>query len=70
MSESQPIVVNIQATEEGVEVWNKIRLKSSIASWGIGLENIKMRYASLGQDVIVENDGNIFRINVPYIQKT
>ena len=70
MSESQPIVVNIQATEEGIEVWNNIRLKSSIASWGIGLENIKMRYASLGQDVVVENDGSIFRINVPYIQKT
>ena len=67
MSERQPIVVNIQATENGVEVWNKIRLKSSIASWGIGLENIKMRYASLGQEVAVENDGNTFKINIPYI---
>ncbi len=70
MSESQPLVVNIQATENGVEVWNKIRLKSSFASWGIGLENIKMRYASLGQQVAVENDGQIFRISVPYIQRT
>jgi len=69
MSESQPIVVHIQATEKGVEVWNKIRLKSSISSWGIGLENIKMRYASLGYEVAVEKDGNIFKINVPYIDK-
>jgi len=70
MSESEPIVVQIQATEDGVVVWNKIRLKSSIASWGIGLENIKMRYASLGHEVVVENDGDIFKINVPYIEKT
>lgn len=67
MSESQPIVVNIRATEDGVEVWNKIRLKSSVSSWGIGLENIKMRYASLGHEVVVENDGSIFKINVPYL---
>ena len=69
MSESQPIVVNIKATEDGVEVWNKIRLKSSVASWGIGLENIKMRYASLGQKVEVQNDGSTFRINIPYLTK-
>ncbi|NRB53864.1 MAG: histidine kinase [Saprospiraceae bacterium] len=67
MSESQPIVVNIQATEEGVEVWNKIRLKSSVSSWGIGLENIKMRYASLGHKIAVENDGRIFKICIPYL---
>lgn len=69
MSESQPIVVNIKATATGVEVWNKIRLKSSVSSWGIGLENIKMRYASLGQEVAVENDGNTFKINIPYLKK-
>ena len=34
MSESQPIIVHIQAREDGIEVWNKIRLKSSISSWG------------------------------------
>lgn len=67
MSESQPLIVTIRATEDGVEIWNKIQLKSSVSSWGIGLENIKMRYASLGHKVVVENDGNIFKINVPYI---
>lgn len=70
MSERQPIAVNIQATENGVEVWNKIRLKSSVSSWGIGLENIKMRYASLGHEIAVENDGSTFKINIPYIEKT
>ena len=69
MSESQPIVVNIKATERGVEVWNKIRLKSSVASWGIGLDNIKMRYATMGQKVVVENDGSTFKIHVPYLEK-
>ncbi len=70
MSESQPIIVNVTATENGVEVWNQIRLKSSIASWGIGLENIKMRYASLGHAVLVEDDGKTFKINIPYLEKT
>ena len=70
MSEKEPIVVNIRATESGVEVWNKIRLKSSVSSWGIGLENIKMRYESLGQEVAITNDGSTFKINIPYLQKS
>lgn len=69
MSDNQPIVVHVKANEKGVEVWNKVRLKSSASSWGIGLENIKMRYASLGYEVDIENDRDIFKINIPYIDK-
>ena len=70
MSEEQPIVVNIKASEVGLEVWNDIQLKSSVSSWGIGLENIKMRYASLGYTIKVVNTAKEFRVHIPYLDQT
>jgi hypothetical protein len=67
MSEDEPMLVNIISTDKGIEVSNPIREKSSTASWGIGLKNIEMRYASLGHKMTFKKDHNCFLVFVPYI---
>ncbi len=69
MSDETPVVVNIHAWEKGIDVWNRVSLRSSVSSWGIGLENIKMRYESLGYKILVEDTDGVFKIRIPYIEK-
>lgn len=67
ISDINPMQINIIATNDGVSVSNTIQLKSSIPSWGIGLDYIKTRYSSFGQTINVINDHNTFNVFVPYI---
>lgn len=69
MSLSQPMIAYIEATDQGISISNTIRLKSSIASWGIGLNNIRNRYKSLGYTIIVEENNDMFKIIIPYVSK-
>ncbi len=66
--EANPMIVQIKAQESGISISNPIQLKSSISSWGIGLENIRKRYASMGLSVSVQKDQGTFHIFIPYIQ--
>lgn len=68
MSEEEPIIVNIITQEQGVLVSNVVRYKSSVSSWGIGLNNIKMRYASLGYKIEINRTKDHFSVSVPYLE--
>lgn len=68
MSDREPMHVIIRAEEDGVVVSNPIKHKSSISSWGIGLNNIEMRYSSLGYKIKIERENNYFSVSVPYIE--
>ncbi|PWJ44208.1 sensor histidine kinase [Sediminitomix flava] len=68
MSDENPMVVTLKVKEDGVEVSNPIAMKSSTSSWGIGLENIKMRYNTFGQEIVIENKDNVFKVFVPFIE--
>lgn len=70
MSEKEPLLVDILANNEGIYISNKLRLKSSVASWGIGLANIKMRYVSFGYKVIIEKTETDFKVFIPYISSS
>lgn len=67
MSDEEPIEIKVIAGEEGVTISNPIRKKSSMGSWGIGLKNIKMRYASLGYQVEINDTRGYFYVHIPYI---
>lgn len=69
VSDVHPMYILVLAQEKGIIVSNKVRLKSSIPSWGIGLDNIKERYASLGQAIEVKKEQDMFKVFIPYIIK-
>lgn len=64
---SNPMKVNLIANDKGIIVSNRIQIKSSISSWGIGLENIKSRYASLGHIIEITETQQTYSIFIPYI---
>ena len=67
ISDIHPMTINISSTEEGVIISNKKQLKTSTPSWGIGLENIKNRYANVGQTIQIMKDEDNFNVLIPYI---
>ncbi|OIQ20185.1 MAG: hypothetical protein BM557_05820 [Flavobacterium sp. MedPE-SWcel] len=68
VSDNHPMTVVVEANDKGIFVHNKVQLKSSVSSWGIGLDNIKKRYESLGYTVEVKKEQEMFNIFIPYIQ--
>ncbi len=67
ISDINPMNVNITTSKNGVSISNQIRLKTSVSSWGIGLENIKNRYTSIGHSIQVNKDKEKFKVSIPYI---
>ncbi len=65
--DNQPMKISIVANDNGISISNPIQLKSSISSWGIGLDNIKTRYDSFGYSIEVVKNQDTFCILIPYI---
>ena len=63
----QPMKISVVANDNGISISNPIQLKSSVSSWGIGLDNIKTRYDSFGYSIEVVKNQDTFCILIPYI---
>ena len=63
----QPMKISVVASDNGISISNPIQLKSSVSSWGIGLDNIKKRYDSFGYSIEVVKRQGTFCILIPYI---
>ena len=63
----QPMKISVVANDNGISISNPIQLKSSVSSWGIGLDNIKTRYDSFGYSIEVVKSLDTFCILIPYI---
>lgn len=68
---ASPLVVEVVAANDGIEVANPIQLrKSSLPSTGFGVQSIRQRYAALTpRPVTVSNDGAYFRVRIPLLPK-
>ena len=67
VSEESPLIISIKSNENGIVVRNPLQPKTSNASWGIGLENIKNRYASFDKEVSFQASDTEFIVNIPYL---
>lgn len=70
ISKSNPLVVSVYTTKTAVVVENKIQKKLSVPGTGTGLQNLNQRYAGTGdgQLPVVDNNGTIFKVTIPFIQ--
>ena len=72
VSNKQPLVITIATTDnETVNISNTIQLKKEAEpSEGIGLTNLSERYRLMWhKDITIKNDGNIFEVETPLIEK-
>ena len=70
-SQANPLQVIIYTENNSLIIENPIKLRSNIAdSTKTGLENIKMRYSFYtDKKVIVMNNGKVFKVILPLIQR-
>lgn len=67
-SRKEPLKIELSVSEHEIIVRNNITRKKEAESTGIGLANIKARYAYLSdQKVFVGNDGKTFEVRVPLL---
>jgi two-component system LytT family sensor kinase len=69
VSAEKPLHIRLYAEGEYIIIENPIRLKAGDHnSLGVGLKNIQQRYHHLlEKQVVILNDGNLFRIKLPLI---
>ncbi|MCG8476673.1 MAG: histidine kinase [Cytophagales bacterium] len=68
MTEQEPLHITIESSEEGVLVRNSLNPKASCSSWGLGLSNIKNRYAKFDLIVVISRESDSFSVKVPYLK--
>lgn len=70
MSAAQPLIISIDAAGNELVVQNNIsRRNQAETSTGIGLDNIKKRYALLTEGkVTIEQDAQTFKVHIPLIK--
>lgn len=69
-SSEKPLKVEVYAVQDGVVVQNNFQPKNKqfLDSTGIGLKNLKSRYALLtSQKVQVIEDDQIFEVKIPFV---
>ena len=67
ISMRQPMTVRIRIGASCLWVENAIRLKRTVASSHFGLDYLVQLYATHKKKVIIENDGRMFSVCIPYI---
>jgi len=68
-TESEPVLISIQSSEETIKVINTKRLKPiNDTSSGIGLRNISERYEFFGKLIKVAEDDLTFSVSIPLIK--
>ena len=68
VSAERPLRIAIGVEEDHLVVVNDIQPRKSTYSTGLGLENIKMRYAYLTErKVVIEADSHHFKVKVPLL---
>jgi LytS/YehU family sensor histidine kinase len=70
MSASNPLQITVRTTGENLVVQNNISVREqNETSTGIGLENIKNRYAMVtDKKIAIENNGNTFTATIPLLK--
>ncbi len=69
-SEKTPIKSTIRINDEGISVSNDLRAKSNqVDSTGIGLENLRARYALLTDEVLQIQSNGKFEVALPLIKQ-
>lgn len=71
-SKSRPLTITMNCDDEAISVSNPLQpLASSPVSTGVGLRNLRDRYALLAhQDITIQNDGTSFTVTIPIIHST
>ncbi len=71
ISQAQPLIVSVYTSANSLVVENSIQNRSDcVASTQTGLKNIRQRFLFYtNEDVIIFNDGQIFRVVLPLILK-
>lgn len=70
-SSDAPLQIDILRTDDRIEVRNTLSpLLSTIASTGLGLKNIRERYALLGSEkVVVRKDASFYSVSLPLLNR-
>lgn len=71
-SQNRPLTIIVSCDDTSITVANPLQpLASSPASTGVGLRNLRDRYALLAhQDIIIHNDGTTYAVTIPIIHST
>ena len=71
-SKSHPLTITVSCDEASITVTNLLQpLAPSPASTGVGLRNLRDRYALLAhQDITIHNDGTTYAVTIPIIHST
>lgn len=69
VSTKRPLTVEISITESAATVRNNLQLKTETDSTGIGLSNLRARYAYLSeQPVVIDQSANHFAVTLPILK--
>lgn len=69
VSEAKPLTVDVVINEHEIKVSNNIQEKLSKDSTGIGLNNLRDRYAYLSdKSIAIKNDGQRFEVTIPLLK--
>ncbi len=67
-TKQEPITVQVKSDNRYVTISNKIQKKEAVEhSSGIGLQNISERYEFLGENIKIDSNDGIFKVELPLI---
>ncbi|UYQ91433.1 histidine kinase [Chitinophaga horti] len=67
-TEDSPLVIKVIIGKDLLVVQNNIQPSNDIDKAGIGLKYLTRQYALYGRDVVVEDNGQLFTVKIPYIE--
>lgn len=66
-SSTQPLIVHIEISEDGITVSNNLQLRKTVDSGGVGLKNLEKQYALYNKTIHIIKTDSEFIVKTPFL---
>lgn len=66
-SSTQPLIVHIEISEDGITVSNNLQLRKTVDSGGVGLKNLEKQYALYNKTIHITKTDSEFIVKTPFL---